>query len=61
MKTITNIALSLETVSGKKLTRLDINRNIAGGFCGYAYFITNKSKVEAYRIFEDGTIEKVEA
>lgn len=62
MKTITNIALSLETVSGKKLVRLDISINIAGGFCGYGYYqVLGTDKLEAYRIFENGVVEKVEA
>lgn len=54
---ITNIALGLELVSGKKLKRLDINLNsIADSYYGYAYFEMS----EVYRIFENGTIDKIE-
>lgn len=62
MKEITNIALALELVSGKKLARLDISMNIAGGYCGYAFFrVIGSDKLETYRIFPNGEIEKVEA
>lgn len=57
MKKITNIALALELVSGKKLVRLDIVSN----HCGYGYYKSGKSgKIEEYRIFENGEVEKVE-
>lgn len=61
MKEITNIALALELLSGKKLVRLDININIAGGFCGYGYYqALGTNKLETYRIFENGVTERVE-
>lgn len=61
MKEITNIALALELVSGKKLARIDIEMNIAGGYCGYAYFrVIGSNKLETFRVFENGVVEKVE-
>lgn len=58
MKEITNFALSLELVSGKELVRLDI----VNKHCGYGYYKSAKSgKIEEYRIFDNGIVEKVEA